>query len=107
ILVGVVPTAYALNRAVTVEQTQDFVAVSQQAVSTLNKYADPGAVMGDPTGDVTDYIASRSFKPGVNLALRQLVNGIVSWPNLLGEQFLLSFLWVHLKQLPPVCSGQL
>src|SRR5262249_200120 len=29
-------------------------------------------------------------------------SGIVSWPNLLGEQFLLSFLWVHLKQLPPV-----
>jgi inorganic phosphate transporter, PiT family len=76
ILVGVVPTAYALNRAVTVEQTQDFVAVSQQAVSTLNKYAEPGAVMGDPTEDVTDYIAPRAFKPGVTLALRQLVNDL-------------------------------
>src|SRR5499427_7748587 len=65
ILVGIVPTAYALNRAVTVEQTQDFVAVSQQAVTTLNKYVEPGAVMGDPTEEVTEYVASRSFKPGV------------------------------------------
>src|SRR3989441_4429268 len=76
ILVGVVPTAYALHRAVTVEQTQDFVAVSQQAVSTLHKYVEPGAVMGDPTEDVTEYIASRHFKPGVTLALRQLVNDL-------------------------------
>ena len=32
--------------------------------------------MGDPTEDVTEYIASRSFKPGVTLALRQLVNDL-------------------------------
>ena len=76
ILVGIVPTAYALNRAVTVEQTQDFVAVSQQAVTTLNKYVEPGAVMGDPTEEVTEYVASRSFKPGVVLALRELINDL-------------------------------
>src|SRR5215510_5355811 len=73
ILVGVVPTAYALNRAITADQTQDFVAVSQQTVATLEKYAEPGAVMGDPTEDVTEFIASRTSKPGVILALRQLV----------------------------------
>ncbi len=76
ILVGVVPTAYALNRAVTVEQTQDFVAVSQQTVQTLNKYVEPGAVVGDPTEDVTEYIESRNFKPGTTLALRELVNDL-------------------------------
>src|SRR6516164_9029511 len=76
ILVGIVPTAYALNRAVTVEQTQDFVAVSQQAVTTLNKYVEPGAVMGDPTEDITAYIVSRSFNPGVTLALRELINDL-------------------------------
>src|SRR5215510_9931128 len=76
ILVGVVPTAYALNRAITADQTQDFVAVSQQTVATLEKYAEPGAVMGDPTEDVTEFIASRTSKPGVILALRQLVNDL-------------------------------
>jgi PiT family inorganic phosphate transporter len=76
ILVGVVPTAYALNRAITADQTQDFVAVSQQTVATLEKYVEPGAVMGDPTEDVTEYIASREFKPGVTLALRELVNDL-------------------------------
>jgi PiT family inorganic phosphate transporter len=76
VLVGVVPTAYALNRAVTEDQTQDFVAVSQQAVTTLNKYVEPDPVMGDPTEDVTEYISQRQFKPGVTLALRGLVNDL-------------------------------
>jgi PiT family inorganic phosphate transporter len=37
ILVGTVPTAYALNHAVTPAQTADFVAVSQQTVQVVNK----------------------------------------------------------------------
>ena len=35
ILIGTVPTAYALNHAVTAQQTQDFIAVSTQAAQTL------------------------------------------------------------------------
>src|SRR5262249_25029362 len=76
ILVGIVPTAYALNRAVTEDQTQDFVAVSQQTVQALNKYVTPAAVAGDPTEEVTEYISSRHFKPGTTLALRELVNDL-------------------------------
>ncbi len=34
ILIGTVPTAYALNHAVTKKQSQDFIAVSQQAAAT-------------------------------------------------------------------------
>ena len=34
ILIGTVPTAYALNHAVTPQQTADFVAVSHQAEDT-------------------------------------------------------------------------
>jgi PiT family inorganic phosphate transporter len=115
ILVGVVPTAYALNRAVTAEQTQDFVAVSQQAVTTLHKYVEPGAVMGDPTADVTEYIASRHFKPGVTLALQQLVNdlsnevaqykALVNVPvervrNFRNDMYLVS----EAPRRPPICS---
>ena len=53
ILIGTVPTAYALNHAVTKKQSQDFIAVSQQAANTLNKYVSPNAVIGDAREDVT------------------------------------------------------
>jgi len=76
ILIGTVPTAYALNRAVRVKETQDFVAVSKQTADTLSKYVSSSAVIGDPRDDVTDYIRTRQFKPTTLLALRQLVNEI-------------------------------
>jgi inorganic phosphate transporter, PiT family len=37
ILIGTVPTTYALNHALTPTQTQDFIAVSQQAATALDK----------------------------------------------------------------------
>src|SRR5580693_2180384 len=45
ILIGTVPTAFALNRAVGYSQVQDFVAVSEQAVHALTPYVDSNAVM--------------------------------------------------------------
>src|ERR1700733_4140320 len=41
ILIGTVPTAYAVNHAVTYQQTQDFIAVSTQKADTLGKDVDP------------------------------------------------------------------
>src|ERR1700733_14551551 len=38
ILIGTVPTAYALNHAVTYQESQDFIAVSAQAADALTKY---------------------------------------------------------------------
>jgi inorganic phosphate transporter, PiT family len=76
ILIGTVPTTYALNHAVTARQTQDFIAVSEQTANTLNKYVAPSAVTGDPREDVTEYIRTREFKPNTMPALRELVNGI-------------------------------
>jgi inorganic phosphate transporter, PiT family len=76
ILIGTVPTTYALNHAVTPRQSADFVAVSHQAAETLDKYVTPAAVVGDPRDDVTDYIRTKEFKPGTMLALRVLVNDI-------------------------------
>ena len=76
ILIGTVPTTYALNHAVTAKQTQDFIAVSHQAADTVGKYVEPAAVVGDPRDDVTDYIRTREFKPGTMLALRVLINDI-------------------------------
>jgi len=76
ILIGTVPTTYALNHAVTPRQTEDFIAVSRQAADTVGKYVVPSAVVGDPRDDVTDYIRSKDFKPGTMLALRVLINDI-------------------------------
>jgi inorganic phosphate transporter, PiT family len=76
ILIGTVPTAYAVNHAVTYQQTQDFIAVSTQAADALSHYVSPAAVVGDSRDEVTQYIRTRDFTPNTMLALRQLVNGI-------------------------------
>ena len=76
ILIGTVPTTYALNHAVTAAQTQDFIAVSQQTSEVLGKYVVASAVVGDPRDDVAEYVRTREFKPSTMLALRELVNGI-------------------------------
>ena len=45
ILIGTVPTAYALNHAVSQADSQDFIAVSAVAAETLAKYATPGVAI--------------------------------------------------------------
>src|SRR5208282_588769 len=76
ILIGTVPTAYALNHAVTFKESQDFIAVSQQAANTLDHYVEPNAVIADARDDVTEFIRSKKFNPNTMLALRTLVNDI-------------------------------
>jgi PiT family inorganic phosphate transporter len=85
ILIGTVPTAYAVNHAVTYEQSQDFVAVSTQTAGVLDHYVSPSAVIGDPRDEVTDYIRSKQFTPNTMLALRSLVNGIGTEISQYGE----------------------
>ena len=76
ILIGTVPTAYALNHAVTAQQSQDFIAVSQQTAGTLNHYVSSDAVIGDPRDEVTDFIRTKTFTPNTMLALREMVTDI-------------------------------
>jgi len=76
ILIGTVPTTYALNHAVTPRQSQDFIAVSQQAAQALDKYVDAGAAIGDPRDDVTEFIRTKEFKPNTMLAMRSHVNAV-------------------------------
>jgi PiT family inorganic phosphate transporter len=76
ILIGTVPTAYALNHAVTWKDSQDFIAVSIQAADTLDKYVSPNATVADAHDDVTDYIRSKDFTPNTMLALRTMVSDI-------------------------------
>ncbi|MGA9800722.1 MAG: inorganic phosphate transporter [Terriglobales bacterium] len=85
ILIGTVPTAYALNHAVTKQQSADFIAVSEQAANTLNKYVSPNAVIADARDEVTTYVRTKEFTPNTMLALRQLVGDIGNETVLFGE----------------------
>jgi inorganic phosphate transporter, PiT family len=79
ILIGLVPTAYALNRAVPQSATADFVAVSAQTVAVLDQQVSKDAVLaGDPRDVVEAYIRSKDFTPDTMLALRQIVNDIAN-----------------------------
>ncbi len=73
ILIGTVPTAYALNHAVGYNQVQDFAAVSEQAVRVIDSHVVPSAVIGDARTDLTDFIRTKEFTPNTMLALRQLI----------------------------------
>src|SRR5580698_8033809 len=46
ILIGTVPTAYALNHAVPASGVQAFVTASQQADQVIDKHVEPGAMLG-------------------------------------------------------------
>jgi len=85
ILVGTVPTAYALNHAITRKQSEDFIAVSQQAAGVLSKYVSPDALIVDAREECTDYIRTKEFTANTMLGLRQLVNDIGTETAMFGE----------------------
>ena len=76
ILIGTVPTAYALNHAVTTKDSADFVAVSHEAANAVNNYVSPNAVVGDAHDEVSDYVRTKEFTPNTVLALRSMINDL-------------------------------
>jgi len=85
ILIGTVPTAYALNHAVTFQQSQDFIAVSQQAAAALDRYVSPDAVIGDTRDDLTNFVRTREFTPNTMLAMRQVIADVGSETSMYKE----------------------
>jgi inorganic phosphate transporter, PiT family len=75
ILVGTVPTAYALNRAMQSDQTTQFVAVAQATQAALARSApqDPPA---DPRAPLSEYVRTRIVTPEVVPALASLAGTI-------------------------------
>ena len=77
ILIGTVPTAYALNHAVTAQDIQDFIAASERAGHILDRHVDNAGLLGpDARADVTDYIRTKQLQPDTILALRELVEDL-------------------------------
>jgi len=77
ILIGTVPTAYALNHAVSTHDVQDFIAASEQAGHILDRHVDSTGILGaDARSEVTDYIRTKQIQPDTILALRELVEDL-------------------------------
>jgi len=77
ILIGTVPTAYALNHAVSGHDLQDFIAASEQAVSIVDAHVDKNAILGaDPRAELTDYLRTKQLQPATMTALRELIRDL-------------------------------
>jgi PiT family inorganic phosphate transporter len=77
ILIGTVPTAYALNHAVSARESQDFIAVSAMAADTLGRYeAKDARVSGDGRAEVTTYVRTRALEPATIAGLHKMVTGV-------------------------------
>ena len=77
ILVGTVPMAYALNRAMPVDQVTQFVAISQVTQQSLQKYVVPTPPpAAAPRAVLSDYIRTKEMKAAVVPALATLVGDI-------------------------------
>jgi PiT family inorganic phosphate transporter len=76
ILVGTVPTAYALNHTVSAKEVQTFAAVSTQTAGALGNYGSPSSTIGDAEPTLTTFISSKKYDPSVMLALQQEVTDI-------------------------------
>jgi inorganic phosphate transporter, PiT family len=76
ILIGTVPTAYALNRALPENQLQTFAARSLAASTVIEHKAAGFSVLGNPRPAVTAFVSSRTINEGTFPSLAVLVKDI-------------------------------
>jgi inorganic phosphate transporter, PiT family len=76
ILIGTVPTAYALNRALPDSAIAAFSTNSEAASKVINSKAAGFNVIGDPRPAVTNYVAEHQINEGTFPSLAVLVNDI-------------------------------
>jgi inorganic phosphate transporter, PiT family len=76
ILIGTVPTAYALNRAMPDNQLLTFASRSQAASTVIEQKASGYNVLGNPRPAVTAYVSSHSLNEGTYPSLAVLVRDI-------------------------------
>jgi PiT family inorganic phosphate transporter len=78
ILIGTVPTAYALNHAIGFNQVQDFAAVSEHAANALQGYNTPGATVYEPRANIVRYLQTKEVAPETVASEQQLIREISS-----------------------------
>ncbi len=86
ILIGLVPTSFALNRTPDPHYVDAFKSASIQVEAALNKYAKPGVTVTDPKTVVSDAVKSKSWSDETTVALEQYIeatrNHITQFPSL-------------------------
>jgi inorganic phosphate transporter, PiT family len=85
ILIGTVPTAYALNRALPASQMERFVSASRAASEVIEAKAAGHRVLGDPRPAVTAFVAHRTLNEGTYPSLAVLVREISDQVNQYGS----------------------
>ena len=76
ILIGTVPTAYALNRTPAPSHVESFTAASTAAAAVIEKQAAGYHVLGDPRPAVTAFVSQRKITEGTFVSLSALVKEI-------------------------------
>jgi inorganic phosphate transporter, PiT family len=76
ILIGTVPTAYALNRSPSPQQVPSFQAASAAAAVVIEKQAAGYHVLGNPRPAVTAFVSQRKINEGTFVSLAALVKEI-------------------------------
>ncbi len=85
ILIGTVPTAYALNRALPASQMEQFRETSAAAAAIVDRKADGYNVLGDPRPAVTHFVSRHQMDDGTFPSLAALINDISKQINEYGS----------------------
>jgi PiT family inorganic phosphate transporter len=85
ILIGTVPTAYALNRALPASQMEQFRTTSVAAAEIVKRKAEGYNVLGDPRPAVTQFVSHRKMNEGTYPSLAVLIQDISKQINEYGS----------------------
>jgi len=86
ILIGTVPTAYALNRAMPVSQIEHFITTSKAASGVIERKAAGYNVLGEPRPAVTNYVAQHQINeetyPSLAVLVREIADQVSKYGSL-------------------------
>jgi len=86
ILIGLVPTAFALNRTPDVNYLDAYKTSSAQVETVLGKYAKPGVTVTDYKAEVSAAVKTKTWKDQTTVALQQYIHNtsaeVAKYPSL-------------------------
>jgi inorganic phosphate transporter, PiT family len=86
ILIGTVPTAYALNHAVSARDIQDFINASERAAFIVSAHEDKNAILSnDPRTVLTEFLRTKKIQPDTMTALREIIRDLEGNVRTFGE----------------------
>ncbi|MGA1803346.1 inorganic phosphate transporter [Rhizobium sp. HT1-10] len=74
ILIGLVPTAFALNRTPDVNYLEAYKSASAQVETALGKYVKPGITVSDAKAAVSDAVKTRTWNDATTPSLQQFIH---------------------------------